>query len=139
LNLEGLNQLFTRAEKQVSGWRTISLRLPGSPEEPLSFSIDQGAAGQPHLRSTLVLDRHTSDVVKWETFSDASRGRRIRMLLRFIHTGEVFGIPGQTVAGIASAGAVVLVYTGFALSWRRFRAWLVRRRSRASNQVLAEG
>jgi uncharacterized iron-regulated membrane protein len=61
------------------------------------------------------------------------------MLLRFIHTGEVAGIPGQTIAGIASAGAAVLVYTGLALSWRRFRAWLARRRSRASNQVLAEG
>ena len=27
---------------------------------------------------------------------------------------------GQTIAGLASLGAAVLVYTGLALSWRRF-------------------
>ena len=45
------------------------------------------------------------------------------MILRFAHTGEVLGLPGQTIAGIASAGAVVLVYTGLALALRRFVAW----------------
>ena len=58
-----------------------------------------------------------------ETFADNSPGRRARSILRFAHTGEVAGIVGQTVAGLVSAGAVVLVWTGFALAWRRFRAW----------------
>jgi hypothetical protein len=39
----------------------------------------------------------------------------------------VLGLPGQTIAGLVSAGAVVLGWTGFALAWRRFRAWLARR------------
>jgi uncharacterized iron-regulated membrane protein len=56
--------------------------------------------------------------------------------MRFAHTGEVLGLPGQTVAGIVSAGAVVLVWTGFALAWRRFRAWLSRR-SREQESVSA--
>jgi hypothetical protein len=37
---------------------------------------------------------------------------------------------GQTIAGMVSAGASVLVYTGFALAWRRFRAWQLGRRSK---------
>ncbi|WNZ58636.1 PepSY domain-containing protein [Myxococcus sp. MxC21-1] len=40
--------------------------------------------------------------------------------LRFLHTGEALGLLGQLVAAIASLGGVFLVYTGFALSWRRF-------------------
>ncbi len=59
--------------------------------------------------------------MKWETFSSNSRGRQLRTILRFAHTGEVLGLPGQTIAGIASAGGAVLVYTGLALSLRRFR------------------
>src|SRR3712207_8450966 len=46
---------------------------------------------------------------------------RIRNTMRFAHTGEVLGIPGQTVAGIVSAGGAVLVWTGLALAWRRFQ------------------
>jgi len=55
--------------------------------------------------------------------------------MRFAHTGEVLGLAGQTVAGVASAGAVVLVWTGMALALRRARAWLSRRRSRAAMSI----
>ena len=50
--------------------------------------------------------------------------------MRFAHTGEVLGIPGQTIAGAVSAGGAVLVWTGLALAWRRLRAWLKRRGER---------
>jgi uncharacterized iron-regulated membrane protein len=97
--------------------------MPDSNSKPVNFLIDQGMGGQPHLRSTLTLDRQTAEVVKWETFAGFSTGRQMRTWLRFIHTGEAGGFVGQTIAGIASAGACVLVWTGLALSWRRFRAW----------------
>ena len=60
-------------------------------------------------------------------FSSGSPGRRLCAILRFAHTGEGLGLPGQTIAGIASAGAVVLVYSGLALSLRRFLTWRRRR------------
>jgi uncharacterized iron-regulated membrane protein len=121
--LEGLNQLLTRAEKQTSGWKTISLRLPATAEAPLTFTIDQGNAGQPHKRSQLTLDRKSGEVVRWEQFSSYSSGRKLRSILRFSHTGEIGGIIGQTIAGIVSLGACFLVWTGLALAWQRFRAW----------------
>jgi hypothetical protein len=40
----------------------------------------------------------------------------------------VLGLAGQTVAGIATGGGAVLVWTGLALAWRRWRAWVKRRR-----------
>lgn len=47
---------------------------------------------------------------------------RLRAYLRFAHTGEVFGLARQTIAGLASLGAVVLGYTGLSLPIRRRRA-----------------
>jgi uncharacterized iron-regulated membrane protein len=44
-----------------------------------------------------------------------------------LHTGEAGGVVGQLVAGLASAGGAVLVYTGAALGWRRYRTWAGRR------------
>ena len=130
LNLDGFNDLWARAEQQVSGWQSINLRLPDSSRDSLSFTIDQGYGGQPQKRSQLTLERTTGQIIRWEPFSSLSRGRQLRSLLRFVHTGEVAGIFGQTIAGIAAGGSTVLVWTGLTLAWRRFWAWRERRRSR---------
>jgi uncharacterized iron-regulated membrane protein len=129
--LGGLNGMWARAERQVPGWRTINLRLPQSNGAPLAFTIDRGDGGQPQLRSTLTLDRASGRVVSYEDFSTLSTGRRIRNVMRFAHTGEVLGIPGQTIAGLVSLGGVVLVWTGIALALRRLLAWRRRRRRQA--------
>lgn len=126
-SVDGLNALWSRAEQQVQGWRTINVRVPESNRGPVVFAIDTGDGGQPQLRSTLTLDRATGDVVTYESFEDQSLGRRLRSIARFAHTGEVLGIPGQTIAGLATAGSIVLVWTGLALAWRRWRAWMKRR------------
>jgi uncharacterized iron-regulated membrane protein len=126
-SLHGLNALMARAEQQVQGWRTINLRLPESSRSPVVFAIDQGDGGQPQLRSTLTLDRASGAVVTFEAFQSQSLGRRLRSISRFAHTGEVWGIPGQTIAGLATAAGAVLVWTGLALAWRRWRAWMTRR------------
>jgi uncharacterized iron-regulated membrane protein len=123
---ENLNSAWTRAEQQVSDWRSISLQLPAAASAPLTFNIDSGTGGQPQKRAQLVLDRATGNVVRWEPFSSYTRGRQLRSILRFAHTGEVVGIVGQTIAGLVSTGGAVLVITGLALAIRRLLAWLGR-------------
>jgi uncharacterized iron-regulated membrane protein len=123
-NIEGL---WARASQQVAGWRSVSLRIPGSPGAPLTFTIDQGDGGQPHKRAQLTLDRKTGEVMRWEPFSSYTTGRRLRTFLRFAHTGEVAGLVGQTVAGLASLGGAFLVWTGISLALRRLFAWRKRR------------
>jgi uncharacterized iron-regulated membrane protein len=133
LPLEGFDAAWRRAQGQVPGWRSISLRVPTSPRAPFVFTIDRGDGGQPQLRDTLTVDRR-GEVVAFEPFSNQSRGRQLRGVLRFAHTGEVLGISGQTIAGIASAGGAVLVWTGLALAYRRFfgRSRQERREPRAA-------
>jgi uncharacterized iron-regulated membrane protein len=125
--LEGLDALMGRAERQVEGWRSINMQVPQKPDAPVTFAIDRGNGGQPHLRSQLALDRATGEVVRWEPASNNTAGRRLRSWLRFAHTGEVYGFVGQTVAGLVSLGGAFLVFTGLSLAWRRFYSWRGRR------------
>jgi uncharacterized iron-regulated membrane protein len=137
VSLDGLNELWTLAEDRVADWRSINMRIPAAADAPVVFLIDRGDGGQPHLRSTLTLERATGQVASYEAFSDLTLGRRIRNVMRFAHTGEVLGIPGQTIAGLVTAGGAVLVWTGIALAWRRFRAWRRRRSERPDYEKAA--
>ena len=122
-----LNSVWRVAEQQVTDWRSITLQLPTSASAPLTFNIDSGTGGHPQKRAQLLLDRTTSAVTRWEPFSSYTRGRQLRSILRFTHTGEVVGIVGQTIAGIASLGGALLAFTGLALAFRRFYAWVSKR------------
>jgi uncharacterized iron-regulated membrane protein len=123
-----LDDAWARAERQVSGWQSISLRVPASPRAPFDFIIAESHRGRPDKRHTLTVDRATGAIIKTESFADFNTGRKVRSWLRFIHTGEALGVAGQTVAGIASAGGAFLVWTGVSLAWRRFRSWQDRKR-----------
>ena len=128
--VEGLDAAYARAQAQVPAWRTITVRLAGGPKAPFVFTVDEGYGGQPQKRDTLTVNR-SAEIEKSEKFSDLSAGRQLRSWLRFAHTGEIYGLTGQTIAGLVSAGGVVLVYTGIALALRRFSSWIRRRRSPA--------
>ncbi len=117
---------FSVAAQRMPDWRTISLTLPRSDTASFAFTIDRGMGGEPHKRAQLALGTDGRET-KWQTFGDQTRARQWRSILRFAHTGEVLGLFGQTIAGLVSLGATLLVYTGIALSWRRWRAWRKRR------------
>lgn len=131
----GFDALWARAERQVQGWVAINARLPQRPDGPVTFFIQEPVGWHPSPRSQLVLDAVTADVVKWEPFAGQNMGRRLRAWVRPLHTGEAAGLVGQTIALLASAGGTVLVWTGLALAWRRFRSW--RRRAGMAEAILA--
>ena len=121
-----LDAAWPRALEQVDGWRTISVRMPSGNARTAAFTIDRGTGGQPQKRDTLTVDTRTGEIVKWEPFSSLTAGRRLRSYMRFGHTGEVWGLAGQTIAGVASLGGAVLVWTGLSLAIRRLWAWRAR-------------
>jgi uncharacterized iron-regulated membrane protein len=125
--LDGLDRAWATAASQVSGWQSLSLRVPNTPDAPFAFTIDTWAAArQPSTRSQLVVGRD-GQIVRFEPYASQSRGAKVRGWLRFLHTGEAFGAVGQTIAGLASAGAVMLAWTGVTLALRRLAAWRQRR------------
>ena len=114
-----LDELFQRAAVHLDNWKTITIQDPAGTVDNINFLIDQGTGGQPQKRHQLTLGRGSGEVIKWEPFNSLSPGRRMRVLIRFLHTGEALGIPGQTIAGLVSLTSLIMVWTGLALAWRR--------------------
>jgi uncharacterized iron-regulated membrane protein len=90
---------------------------------PVSFTISDGGSWNAFARSTLTLDAATSEVRQWQPYTNSSLGQKARGWFRFAHTGELFGIVGQIVAGLGCAGGVALVWTGLSLALRRLFNW----------------
>lgn len=127
ISLAGLDRAWDLASGKVTGWQSINLRLPAKSGDSATFTISTSHRGRPDLKSQLAVELSTGTVRSFETFSTYSRGKQWRFWVRWLHTGEAGGVWGQTLAGLAALGAIMLVWTGFALSWRRF----TRRRSAA--------
>jgi uncharacterized iron-regulated membrane protein len=126
-----LESLVARAERQVPAWRTMIIRMPARPGGPVAFSMSGREYWNSFARSTLTLDGRTGAEVRWEPYAASSAGQKLRGWMRFAHTGELGGLAGEAVAGLASAGGGFLVWTGIALALRRFSAWRARRRAAA--------
>ena len=115
-------------------WTTAVLR-PADSQGRVSIQVREGFRGQSSRSSTWAGGvGQPFSAGLWTDFDDLSRERRVRSLLRFGHTGEYWGLAGQTVAGLVTLFTLVLVWTGTALSLRRFRHW-ARRRSRAPDKA----
>lgn len=115
-----LDQLYAKALTLApSDWNSMSITLPEPMSDELQVSVDWGNGAQAYKRETLVLNRDNGELKATRGFAETPKAQRIRGIVRYLHTGEVFGIVGQTIAGLVSAIALVMVWTGFALSYRR--------------------
>ncbi len=111
-------------------WRTLTLNIPASPDAAtVRIGIDEGNGGQPQRRHTLTLDASTGAVASYAPFSSQTTGQKARSWIRFLHTGEALGLPGQTIAGLVSFTSILMVWTGLALAYRRLLQPLWRRRT----------
>lgn len=117
-NLTGLNAALATVKTGNPGWQTIQLQLPF--EKSATFFVSDSHRGRPDMRRQVTVDLATSNILRVEGFDAQGPGRRARTWIRWIHTGEAGGPAGQTVAGLAAAASLMLIWTGFALSWRRF-------------------
>jgi len=115
-----LQQLFDAAAMQLPDWQRITLPLVqrGSRVE---LAVDLKSEERRPPRRTVVLDAASATVieVRGSNVPEPTAGQKARTWFRFAHTGEQYGIVGQTLAGLASLAACFLVYTGLALAWRR--------------------
>jgi uncharacterized iron-regulated membrane protein len=120
-----LDALLARAERQSAQWKAITMAVPRDDSDPVDFAIDMSGYGGIGKTAALDLDR-TGKVV---LFVPAGNRHIATDYIRYGHTGEIWGVAGQTIAGAASLGGAVLVWTGVALSLRRMRSWLARKTS----------
>lgn len=116
----GLDSLVARAESKIPVWSSLVLRLSQKPGAPVNAIITEPGFWRGYARSQLQLDPATGGILKWEPYSGFTMGKKLRTWVVPVHTGRALGIPGQLIAALAAFSAGLLVWTGFALSWRRF-------------------
>ncbi len=119
-----VDAFYARAIEQSPEWYSINFRFPQKPGGPVNATIQETnwTSGIPR-RSQLTLDADTAEVKKWEPFEELNRGRKARLWMRYSHSGEAAGWIGQLLGFIVCIGAALLVWTGFSLSWRRYKNW----------------
>ena len=138
--LIALDPLFETAKRQKPGWQNIRFRITGNNAQLVSFTFNEGEESEQEgggRQAELQLDRVTGSILRWTTEEQLSTGQRWRRYARYLHTGQVFGLTGQIIALLSSLATLLLVWTGIALSLRRFRAWISRlkRRGRAKKEA----
>ena len=114
-----LDTMVQAAKQQVPGWKSITMDVPRGDSRVLMLSVDTSFGGQPEKAQQVIMNRETGRVDAVKRFSDNPAGRRLRAYARFVHTGEEFGVAGETIAALASLGAVMLVWTGLSMALRR--------------------
>jgi hypothetical protein len=95
-------------------------RRENSRPQAVTFAVAEKGQWPLFATTQLTLDPYTGAVLRKESFNDYNLGRQVRSWTRFLHTGEALGLVGKALAALASTGALLLVWTGFALAWRRF-------------------
>lgn len=124
-----LDTLLVSAANHTDAWRTLRLTVPDAADRQVSVEVDRGNGRQPQLRDTLHFDAQTGELIAIAKLSDRTPGAQARTWVRFLHTGEIFGLVGQTIAGIVSFTSLFMVWTGFTLAWRRIISPLLGRRN----------
>lgn len=121
-----LATLLDAAKRATPDWTTLTLRAPTriDPANPAPVAIvaREKRTWPRTATTTLQYDPFTGQLLQRDGYHDLPAARQLRLWTRYLHTGEALGLWGQFFAGLASLGGCVLVYTGFALAWRRFFA-----------------
>jgi len=112
----------SRVAEAFPDWESISLEFPEAEEAiaPLDFGVTVPDPMPSRAYIPVKSDPFTGEILQAVRFDDRSTGLRARVWVRFLHTGAAFGVPGKVVASLACAASLVLVWTGFSLTWRRF-------------------
>lgn len=126
----GYSALLARAAEHVPHWKQMTLRLSSTPPgvsrssntsaTPVTIAVKEGAGTPRFATRNLMLDPVVGSILRDESFAHLDLARQVRSWTRYLHTGEALGPVGQAAAGLASAAAGILVWTGLALTWRRF-------------------
>lgn len=124
----GLDGQLALIAREAPDWESMRVMLPSKAAPTTRVRIVQGEGLLPYRMANLTVDGDTGAVTQWRRYQDGNPVQKARTWGRWLHTGEAFGVVGQTVAGLASAGGVILVWTGVALSWRRYAAYRQRKR-----------
>lgn len=123
-----LSAMFTAVVASKPDWKSLTITTAAPRDSVVQFAVAEGNTYRPDLKTQYFFDASTGAQTRITNFDSLSTSRQIRGWTRFGHTGEVFGLAGQSIATFVSVVGAILVWTGLALAWRRLVAFLKRRK-----------
>lgn len=114
------------ARAAVPGATPFYINVP-APREPYFVRLRYPEDLTPGGRSLALIDPYTRGVIWAQSSRNAPAGTRLVIANRAIHTGDMLGLPGKTIACLASLMAVAQVLSGLLMWWK---GWQARRRAR---------
>lgn len=130
-----LEQVIDQVASAFPAWDSITLEdltpQTGAPQ-PLEIGVTVPYFMPSRAYIPVKSDPYTGAILQAVHFEERSAGLQARIWIRFLHTGSAFGLPGKVIACLATTAALILVWTGFSLSWRRYVAWAGRARRATS-------
>ncbi len=126
-----LATLVTSAQAEVPTWENLTLQLENrknrgarkkasqAATSPIAISIHRSDQLTP-IPTRLTYHPYTGEILSRSDLADQSFRRALRTLNLPLHMGTALGWPTQLLALFATLSTIILVYTGFALAYRRF-------------------
>lgn len=99
-------------------WETVSLSAPTARGKGAQGVFRAGGERGPTLGTVQLAP--DGGFESWKPVR-SDLGSNLKRWIRATHTGEILGLPGQILMALASAGTLLLAWTGVALSLRRWR------------------
>ncbi len=124
-----LQARFDTVVAAYPGWQTVTMDADAATGLPTHFEVDLGNGAQYHKRYEATVLPNGTITDESRPFDTRTPASQARITIRFLHTGEVLGPIGQTLAGLGSLAGIFLVWTGFALSYRRLIRPLFKKKS----------
>lgn len=116
----GWPQILAAVKQSVPRWRSMNISWPGPTGTNVSIMVFEGAGGETMKMDFVNVDQATGSITQLKKWQNRDTGERARAIARLGHTGQILGLAGQVLACLACLAGVLLVYTGIALSCRRF-------------------
>lgn len=124
-----LTRLMAVTQQELGNdWYKIAAAPARNASSPVEMRISLEKSMAPTKQVTWSLNPYTGEILTKSGWDQLSTSGKANQIIRRMHTGEFYGFIGQTIAGLVSLFACIMVYTGLALAWRRLISPLLKKR-----------
>ncbi len=115
---EEIEKAIVLFNKNVKDYKNANLRFDIK-KGVLNISYYDVNTKNNRARNQIALNIKSEKVIKHEKFDDKPLNERLMKSIVPLHTGEYFGLIGQTILGLASLMMVLFTVTGFMMYFKR--------------------
>ena len=103
-------------QQALPHWKSLTIRPGGSH----ILVLVEESESRLHWKTRIKLDPANYQVISRTTPSQLGPAQQLRVWARYLHTGEAGGIIVQTIWFVATGAVLVLIWTGYKMTYRRF-------------------